>query len=578
MAEAGPEASDLLHVSSISASRPLHRPKLRYRLNACYVELLHVYRIGVPREARIGTAGEPVMNRSTHRRTLGADTLASVVVFLVALPLCLGIALASGVPPALGLVTGIVGGLLVGAIQGTPFSVSGPAAGLTVIVFELVQHHGLGFLAMAVLVAGLLQVAAGLLRTGRWFRAVPPAVVHGMLAGIGLIIAAGQAHTLLGDRARGNGMVDLVTLPAALLRAVDPGGPQARIGSALIGALTIVILLLWPRLAPPRLRILPAALVAVLAATGVATFLRLAISHVEIPASMLSAVALPSFASLEFLRWGALWVAAVQLALVASAETLLCAIAVDRTHPGPRTNPNRELVAQGIGNAACGFLSALPMTAVIVRSTANIRAGARSRASTMFHGGWLLLLVAVAPHLLRLVPVASLAAVLVVVGCRLINRRALAELARVGPAEVAIYAVTMAGVVTTDLLKGVLAGLAVAALVLFHRLTHLRVDVENETSSGRVIVHLHGSATFLRLPKLVEALEGVPLDREVQVRLEGLTHVDHAALEVIATWERSQRARGTVVVIDIGEGPATSATVRRWSVDRDLDLASEARR
>ena len=138
--------------------------------------------VGVPR------SGEPVVNRPTHRRTLGADALASVVVFLVALPLCLGIALASGVPPALGLVTGIVGGLLVGAIQGTPFSVSGPAAGLTVIVLELVQQRGLAFLAMVVLVAGLLQVAAGVLRTGRWFRAVPPVVVHGMLAGIGLII------------------------------------------------------------------------------------------------------------------------------------------------------------------------------------------------------------------------------------------------------------------------------------------------------------------------------------------------------------------------------------------------------
>lgn len=516
------------------------------------------------------------MNRPTHRRTLGADALASVVVFLVALPLCLGIALASGVPPALGLVTGIVGGLLVGAIQGTPFSVSGPAAGLTVIVLELVQQHGLAFLSMVVLVAGLLQVAAGVLRAGRWFRAVPPAVVHGMLAGIGLLIAAGQAHTLLGDRARGHGMIDLLTLPAALLRTIDPGGSPARIGSALIGALTIVILLSWPRLAPQRLKILPAALVAVLAATGVATLFRLAVAHVEIPASMLSAVALPSFSTLDLLRSGTLWVAAVQVALVASAETLLCAIALDRMHSGPRTNPNRELVAQGIGNTACGLLGALPMTAVIVRSTANIRAGARSRASTMFHGAWLLLLAALAPYLLRLVPVASLAAVLVVVGCRLMNRRALAELARIGPAEVVIYAVTMAGVVTTDLLKGVLAGLAAAALVLFHRLTHLWVDVERETSSGRTIVNLHGSATFMRLPKLVEALEGVPPEQEVQVRLEGLTHVDHAALEVIATWERVQRGRGRVVVIDIGEGPATSATVRRWSAERDL--ASEARR
>jgi MFS superfamily sulfate permease-like transporter len=417
---------------------------------------------------------------------------------------------------------------------------------------------------MVVLVAGLLQVAAGMLRTGRWFQAVPPAVVHGMLAGIGLIIAAGQAHTLLGDRARGNGMVDLVTLPAALLRAIDPGGSPARIASALIGAPTIVILLSWPRLAPQRLRILPAALVAVLAARRASPRSfgwRLPMSRFPpacSPPSRCPASPPWSFSGrgrcgsrLSSWRW---W-RARRRSCVRSRST-------GRTRV-PGTNPNRELVAQGIGNAACGLLGALPMTAVIVRSTANIRAGARSRASTMFHGAWLLLLAALAPSLLRLAPVASLAAVLVVVGCRLMNRRALAELARIGPAEVVIYAVTMAGVVTTDLLKGVLAGLAVAALVLFHRLTHLWVDVEHETSAGRIIVNLHGSATFMRLPKLVEVLEGVPLDQEVHVRLEGLTPVDHAALEVIATWERAQRGRGRVVMIDIGEGPATSATVRR---------------
>jgi MFS superfamily sulfate permease-like transporter len=472
-------------------------------------------------------------------------------------------------------VTGIVGGLVVGAVQGTPFSVSGPAAGLTVIVVELVREHGLAYMATAVLAAGVLQVIAGLLGGGRWFRAVPPAVVHGMLAGIGVLLVAGQAHTMLGDKSRGGGVANLLTLPDAVLRAVEPVASPGRAGAAAIGALTIGVLVAWPGLAPRRLRVLPAPLLAVGLATGAAHGFGLSVPHVEVPARLLSAVALPDGTTIDRLTSAALWVAAVQLALVASAETLLCTAAVDRMHLGPRSSYNRELVAQGVGNSACGLLGALPMTAVIVRSTANLRAGARTRASTILHGAWLLLLATAAPQLLRLVPVASLAAVLVVVGCRLMNRRALAELARIGPAEVAIYVVTMAGVVTTDLLKGVLAGLAVAALVLFHRLTHLWVDVEHETSSGRIIVSLHGSATFMRLPKLVEVLEGIPLDQEVQVRLEGLTHVDHAALEVIGTWERTQRGRGRVVVIDIGEGPATSATVRRWSAEL---VASEAGR
>jgi MFS superfamily sulfate permease-like transporter len=226
-------------------------------------------------------------------------------------------------------------------------------------------------------------------------------------------------------------------------------------------------------------------------------------------------------------------------------------------HSGPRSSYNRELVAQGLGNSVCGLLGALPMTAVIVRSTANLRAGARTRASTMLHGVWLLLLAVAAPQLLRLVPVASLAAVLVYVGIQLIDQEALVELARVGRAEVAIYAVTMAGVVAIDLLRGVLAGLAVAAVVLFHRLTHLSVDVEHD-AGGRSVVHLHGSATFMRLPKLAEALEGIPPDRELHVRLDGLAHVDHAALELLASWERVQRERGTAVVIDLSEVPVTA--------------------
>jgi MFS superfamily sulfate permease-like transporter len=272
-------------------------------------------------------------------------------------------------------------------------------------------------------------------------------------------------------------------------------------------------------------------------------------------------VTLPALTTIELLGSGALWMAAVELALIASAETLLCTAALDRMHSGPRTSYDRELVAQGMGNSVCGLLGALPMTAVIVRSTANLRAGAQTRASTMLHGAWLLLLVALAPQLLRLVPVASLAAVLIVVGCRLIDPAALAELRRVGRPEAVIYIVTMAGVVTIDLLNGVLAGLAVAAVVLLHRLTHLRVDVEHDAGSRRSTLHLHGSATFLRLPKLADALEEIPPDREVHVHLDGLHHLDHAALELLTNWERTQRERGSAAAVDLSDVPSTTGRV-----------------
>jgi MFS superfamily sulfate permease-like transporter len=494
------------------------------------------------------------MTRTPRRAipsTVPADLLASLVVFLVALPLCLGIAVASGVPPALGLVTGIVGGIVVGALQSTPFSVSGPAAGLTVLVLMIVRDHGPGFLSAVVLVAGAFQLTAGLLRGGRWFRAVPPAVVHGMLAGIGVLIATGQAHALLGDPAGGGGPASLATLPEALLRALGPGRAPARAAAAVVGAVTIAVMLAWPKLAPRRLRIVPGALMAVAGGTVTAQLLGLPVLHVEIPASLLSAVALPGPATLTHLTSGATWLAAMELALLASAETLLCATAVDQLHRGPRTNYDRELVAQGLGNSACGLLGALPMTAVIVRSSANVAAGARTRLATILHGLWLLALVALAPGVLRLVPMASLAAVLVVVGVKLVDRAALRELGRAGRGELAVYAVTFGGVVATDLLKGVLAGIAMAAVLLLWRLSHLRIDVEHDTASLRSVLHLRGSATFLRLPELAEALAAIPADRRLHVRLDGLAHLDHAAWALIEDWQRSHRERGGEVVVDL---------------------------
>jgi MFS superfamily sulfate permease-like transporter len=285
---------------------------------------------------------------ATLPAAFAADLLASLVVFLVALPLCLGIAVASGVPPALGLMTGIVGGIIVGAVQSTPFSVSGPAAGLTVLVLMIVREHGPVFLSAVVLLAGGLQLATGLLRGGRWFRAVPPAVVHGMLAGIGVLIAAGQAHALVGDQARAGGPATVATLPAALLRALEPD----RAGATLAGAATIAVMLAWPRVARGRLRVLPAALLAVVAGTVTAQLVGLPVAHVDVPASLLSAVALPGRETLGHLGSWATWLAAVELALVASAETLLCAAAVDSLHHGRRTDYDSSPRASATAPAA----------------------------------------------------------------------------------------------------------------------------------------------------------------------------------------------------------------------------------
>jgi MFS superfamily sulfate permease-like transporter len=485
--------------------------------------------------------------RLPDRATLTGDLLASVVVVLVALPLCLGIALASGVPPALGLVTGIVGGLVVGLLQRSPVLVSGPAAGLTVVVLEIVQQRGLRSLAAIVLAAGLLQVAGGLLRGGRWFRAVPPAVVHGMLAGIGVLIAASQFHAMFDVKAQQTGAQNLLAIPGTILKAVGVGG-TVHAAPAAVGLLTILAIVGWPHVAPKRLRIVPAALVAVGLATVVANALHLGVPHIQVPGDLLAELVHPRAGDLLDVS---VWLAALGLAAVATAETLLCTGALDKLRRGgARPDYNRELVAQGMGNAVCGFLGALPMTAVIVRSSTNVQAGGRTRLSPILHGLWILVFASLGQGVLRLIPVASLAGVLVVVGCKLVDRHAIRELRRHGTGELATYAVTLAAMVVTDLLTGVLIGLGLAVALLLYRLSHLRIDIEHGVEQGLTRLHLRGSATFLRLPDIAETLESLPPDAEVHVHLEQLAHLDHATMELLATWEGDHRERGGRVVID----------------------------
>jgi MFS superfamily sulfate permease-like transporter len=491
------------------------------------------------------------------------EVLASLVVFLVALPLCLGIALASGVPPAVGLVTGVVGGLVVGFFQGSPVSVSGPAAGLTVIVAEIVREGGVVLLSAVVLAAGVIQFAAGVVRAGRWFRAVPPSLIHGMLAGIGVLIMAGQLQTMVDARPKDGGLRNLLAAPSALNRTLSAEGPHAE--AALIAILTLAALLAWKRWAPPGVRLVPPTLVGVGAATAVANLAGLGIARVGVPNGLLGATSLVGGDVWGLLGRPAIWATALGLALVASAETLLCAGAVDRLHQGPRTDYERELRAQGIGNVICGTLGALPMTAVIARSTTNVQAGGRTRAAAILHGAWILLLVSVAPAALRLVPISSLAAVLVFTGWKLVDRNAVRALARHGRGrgEIVVYTVTVAGVVATDLLKGVALGLVVAAGMLLYRLSHLRVDVEHDTDSIRTTLHLRGAATFLRLPHLTEALAGIPPGRELHIRLDEVNHMDHAAVELLTDWERTHRAQGGDVIVewsalDLRDRPVTA--------------------
>jgi MFS superfamily sulfate permease-like transporter len=516
------------------------------------------------------------------RSSIASDLLASLVVFMVALPLCIGIAQACGLPPEAGIVTGIVGGVLVGALAGSPLQVSGPAAGLIVLVIQFLEQAaarghggaaGVALLGLAILLAGVLQIAAGVGRLGQWFRAVSPAVVGGMLAGIGLTIFAKQFHVLVDDAPPKNVVDCLLSIPDAIRKGLAPP-PEATINhreAAIIGVLSILVLVGWKLAKPKALKFIPSAVVAVLLAVAVNEFGRpvfqllglpvgpavdqhggLGVERVKVSANMLDGLT-PIFnhwPGWDVFATGLVWKAAFTFALIASAETLLCAVAVDTMHRGPRTRYDRELIAQGVGNVVCGAAGALPMTGVIVRSSANVDAGAKTRLSAVLHGVWLLLFVALLPALLSRIPAAALAAVLVYTGWKLIDLPGVLRLWRESRSEALIYIATALTIVASDLLTGVVLGVVLSAVKLLWMFSRLEIVRDDEPGQNRVHLHLIGAGTFLRLPALAAALDAVPPTATLHVHLERLRLVDHAVLTLLMTFQKQFKAQGGQLYLD----------------------------
>ncbi len=485
--------------------------------------------------------------------TLTRDFTASIVVFLVALPLCMGIAIASGVPAEKGLVSGIIGGIIVGAISGSPLQVSGPAAGLAVIVFGMVQQFGLNALGPILVVAGLIQFAAGVLKLGQWFRAISPAVVHGMLSGIGLLIVAGQFHVLMDAKSKPHGLENIAAIPGALL-SLSPTNFGPAESAFLIGVLTIAVMLGWEKLRPAKLKLIPGALLGVLTGSAIAGAMTLAIKHVEVPSSLIAALSVPSVADFARLSDPTMLLSALALAFIASAETLLSAAAVDKMQDKVRANFNKELSAQGVGNLLCGLCGALPMTGVIVRSSANVQAGAETRLSAIMHGFWLLALVALAPALLRMIPLSALAGVLVVTGWRLVNFKDVVHLYKsYGVLPALTWIGTFVTVVSVDLLAGVLVGLGLAALELVPHLANikgLRLKTTQTEVNGETQIDLDGKATFLSLPKLSASLDAAPETGPVTLNVTELRHVDHTCIELIRDWIQRKARAGSKVSVE----------------------------
>ncbi len=460
------------------------------------------------------------------------DVLAGVVVFLVALPLCLGIAIASGVPPISGLVAGVVGGLVVPFLSRSPLSVSGPAAGLASIVAAEVEHSGLNTFFTAVVLAGLLQMGLGWLKAGRYSQLVPGSVIKGMLAAIGITIVLKQIPVAAGAASLGT-----------LATTFHPG-------ALLITAVSLVVLFGWPYTPLQKVTWLPAALVVVALGTGMGlafqgTALQLGEAHlVSVPDEGVGAL----FASLPRPDPAALlhedtWIIAFTIAAVASIETLLSLQAVDRLDPLHRKSPpDRELLAQGLGNAISGALGGLPMTAVIVRSGANVAAGARERMSAVVHGVLLLVAVLALAKLLNHIPLACLAAVLVKVGTGLARPSLFTEQWRLGGDQFLPFAITIAAILYEDLLIGVIIGIVVGVLFVL-RGNAKGALVMSVDPNGVCYVKLRRDGTFVSKPAIAAALEQVPDGARVVFDATG-EYVDHDVKELVAGFKVDAARRG----------------------------------
>ncbi|MDH6124576.1 SulP family inorganic anion transporter [Kitasatospora sp. GP82] len=473
------------------------------------------------------------------------DLTASLVVFLVAVPFSLGIALATGAPLTSGLVAAAVGGLVVGLLGGTPLQVSGPSAALTVITAGLITQFGWQVACAVTLVAGLLQLLLGSLRVARAALAVSPAIVHGMLAGVGLTIAIAQLHVVLGGSPQSSALTNLLALPGQL------SGPH--LPALAVGAVAIAILCGWPRLGRLSgsagrvgglLARVPAALVAVAAATWLSIGLGLSLARVELPAwSQHDLASAPSLTVLGQ-HWSILFAAVLTVTAVASVESLLSAVAVDRMAHGS-SDLNRELRGQGAANVLSGLLGGLPVAGGAVRSTANIRAGAATRWSAVLHGLWVTLAALTLVGGLRRIPLAALAALVLVIGIQMVS---FAHIRRVHRhREFPVYLVTVLGVVLLGVPLGVLMGGSVAVLLALCRLTRAHVDVSAEPD-GSYLVSTHGPLTFAAVPRLSRALALIPSGARVTVAHDG-SFLDHAAYEQVHSWRAGHQAGGGRVAV-----------------------------
>ena len=495
------------------------------------------------------------------------DLPASIVVFFVAVPLCLGIALASGAPLFSGLIAGIVGGIVVGAISNSSLGVSGPAAGLAIIVLNAIQDLGaFEIFLVAVVIGGVIQILLGILRGGVIGFYFPSSVIKGMLAAIGIIIfikqiphAFGYDKDYEGDMAfeQADGQNTFTEL-TNMLDFVSPS-------SMLVAAISLSILLLWDLVLTKRgkiFKIIPGPLVAVifgiiyqLLSTNYFPSMDIKPEHlVSVPTSenlnqFFNNFTSPDFTALSNMN---VWLTGVTIAVVASLETLLCVDATDKLDPEKRTtNTNRELLAQGSGNIISGLIGGLPITQVIVRSSANIQSGGKTKMSAIVHGVFILVCVSLIPIVLNLIPLAVLASILFVVGFKLAKPALFKSMYKAGWKQFIPFMATVLGVVFIDLLKGISLGMLVAILTIIPSKLSDVFTITKETQNGilKIKMILSEKLTFYNKRAVFKALDGLQGGSEVTIDMSNSKYIDTDIEEIINDFSNQAKDRNISVSI-----------------------------
>ncbi len=526
-------------------------------------------------------------NHTLHPlKYLKDDVPASIVVFLVAMPLCLGIALASGAPLLSGLISGIIGGIIVGTLSGSPLGVSGPAAGLAVIVLTAIDSLG-GFeiFLVSVIIAGIIQILMGLAKAGTIAYFFPSSVIHGMLAGIGVIIFLKQIPHAFGYDSDPEGDFEFHQIDGHnTFETISDVFSHISPGVVVVAAVSLFILILWGSKKFQSMRftkLIQGPLVAVVVGILLNLVCR-SIPSLSISASHLVSVPISNsadefFGHFTFPDWSALsqlavYGTAIVIAIVASLETLLCVEASDKQDSLKRVTPtNRELLAQGVGNIVAGCVGGLPVTQVIVRSSANQQSGGKTKASTIIHGVLLLISVVAIPKLLNLIPLGVLAAILLVVGYKLAHPKLFKKMYHDGAEQFIPFVVTVVGIVFTDLLMGIAMGMVVAILVILKNNFSVPFTEHRENLEGvqNIKIVLSEDVTFLNKASILKTLDQIPDGTSVVIDASNAKFIHFDVIEIIDDFVIAAKVRQIdVTIIDLHKN-------RRRNPMRHFELATD---